>query len=67
MPVIFSLNVMKSGPRPHFENPSANPHTLLTVSGIRVLNLMLIEAAIHDVFSKVADTKMTEGREISAG
>ena len=58
---------MKRAPRPHFENPSAKPHTLLTVSGICVLNLIITGGSVDFVLSVVADAKFTVGREIIAG
>ena len=50
--------------RPHLVNPSANPQTLLTVSGIYLFNVILIEAPVDVFVSVVTDEK---GAKINAG
>ena len=52
---------------PHLVNPSANPQTALTVSGICVLNVILFGGSVHVLFNVVVDVNMTAGKEISAG
>jgi hypothetical protein len=57
----LSLKKMTRGPRPHFENPSAEPQTLLTVSGICVLNLMDCELSVYFTVIDVTEAKYVSG------
>ncbi len=58
---------MTRGPRPHLVKPSAFPQTLLTVSGIFMLNLIFTGESVDLVMSVVADAKVAPGRVNSAG